>query len=332
MKNNFKSIVLITLLTIISGSIGITPFISNYYKDNSVVIIIVYLIIMICLISLFNIHNISITDLINNPVNRAFSITYLLLSIIYFLCLLGILINNLFYIITPMTVSLSVITIVIIILSFNKRIININLFFVLVLICSFILIFFIIFFPNSNLKLELSKISFNHIYLLSYIILFIDLIFYKLYFSTKDDNPTNKSLITAVIIAFILLSFFAYLDLTITRINYTNSPFNNILKYLLVLPSSNVYFDLLYLIVILITLVFKIIIFTENLRVLLLRKKTETFFLIIYLIIFFISNTIVNLVKDENKLLNTLLEIISYCGCILAISIGGTKLVKRLYK
>jgi hypothetical protein len=121
---------------------------------------------MICLISLFNINNISITDLINNPVNRAFSITYLLLSIIYFLCLLGILINNLFYIITPMTVSLSVITIVIIILSFNKRIININLFFVLGLICSFILIFFIIFFPNSNLKLELSKISFNHIYLL----------------------------------------------------------------------------------------------------------------------------------------------------------------------
>ena len=134
MKNNFKSIVLITLLTIISGSIGITPFISNFYKANSVVIIIVYLIIMICLISLFNIHNISITDLINNPVNRAFSITYLLLSIIYFLCLLGILVNNLFYIITPMTVSLSVITIVIIILSFNKRIININLFFVTFLI------------------------------------------------------------------------------------------------------------------------------------------------------------------------------------------------------
>lgn len=332
MEKNFKSILLIILLTIVSGSIGITPFLSSIFKDNSVLIILSYVVIIICLLSLFNINNTTFKELLHNPVNRAFSIVYLLLSIVYYICLMGVLINNLFYIITPMTISLSVITILMIILSFNKRIININLFFILGVFSSFILIFFIIFFPNSNLKLNLLSFKLDHIYLLSYLILFIDLIFYKLYFSSRKDKPTNKSLIISTIIAFILLSFFAFLDLTITRINYTNSPFNNILKYLLVLPSSNVYFDLLYFIVIIIFLVFKIIILTENLRVLLLKKKTEVFFFIAYFIIFLISNTIVNLVKDENKLLNILLEMITYCGSILLVSIGGTKLVKRIYK
>lgn len=332
MKNNIKNILPITLLTIISGSMGITPFVSLFYKDNTLIILLIYLVLTILCLVILSINEISIKELINNPISKVFAIIFLLLSIIYYFCLLGVFINNLFYIITPMTISLSVIIILLIILSLNKRVINVNLFFILSIITTAILLFFIFFFPSSNTILKLDNLNFNNILFSSYILLFNDLIFYKLYFPIKTTKKSSKVLIISTIIAFILLIFYAYLDLTITNINYTNTPFNNILKYLLVFPSSNIYFDLLYFFIIVIFFIYKILIFNELLRIILLKKKSSTYYLISYLLIFLFANTLINLSKNEINLLNKLLEILICCSIILFFSIGGTRIVKKLYK
>ena len=143
---------------------------------------------------------------------------------------------------------------------------------------------------------------------------------------------SSKTIIISIIIALLLLLFYTFLDLTITKIDYTNTPFRNILKYQLVLPNVNVYFDLFYLVIVIITFTFKILIFGDNLRVFFLCKKNIKNFFIMYLAIFLISNTLTNQVKNEISYLYTLLSILSCFSIILIITIGGLKIVKRIYQ
>ena len=332
MVNKFKNIILYTLLTLITASLGITALISNIFKDSTIYLLLSSLVCIVIIITLLNFNTIKIKDLINSTFVRVFCIIYLILSIIYYLSILGILINNLFYVITPITISLSVIVIFIVFLSCNKKIINVNLFFVIGIFCFFILIFFMLLFPSSNLKLDFINFDYSSIYLYSYSILITDFIFYKFYFSSKIDKLSSKTLIISVIIALLLLLFYTFLDLTITKIDYTNTPFRNILKYQLVLPNVNVYFDLFYLVIVIITFTFKILIFGDNLRVFFLCKKNIKNFFIMYLAIFLISNTLTNQVKNEISYLYTLLSILSCFSIILIITIGGLKIVKRIYQ
>ena len=155
---------------------------------------------------------------------------------------------------------------------------------------------------------------------------------YKLHFSQKPDKTLSKILIISSLMAIILLSFYTYLDLTITKVNYTNTPFRNILKYLLVLPNSNIYYDLLYLIIVFIVIVVKLIIYGDYLRIFLLCKKTIKSYFFIYLIVFLVGNTLVNQVKNEMIYLNNLLAILTCISILLVISIGGVRIVKRIYR
>lgn len=332
MNHKFKNIILYTLLTLITASLGVTALISNIFTGSSLYILLGSLVIIICLIAVLDIGNIKIKELINLTFIRLFSIIYLILSLIYVLSILGILINNLFYVITPMTIILSVIVILIILLSCNKKQININLFFIFGVICSIILVLFMFLFPNSNLKLEFDSIKPSNIYLYSYSILIIDLIYYKFYIKSNFNKNHSKVLIISSIIAILLLSFYTYIDLTITRIDYSNTPFKNILKYQLILPNINIYFDLLYLIIVFITLIFKLIIFGDNLRVFFLCKKNFKNYFILYFVIFIISNTLVNQAKNETTYLYILLSILTCFSLILLICIGGYKIAQRIYQ
>lgn len=332
MTEKFKIIILSTLLTLITASIGITSLITNIFDGSTIYILLSSLVIIVVFISLINLGDIKLKELISNPIIKTLSIIYLSFSLIYYLSILGVLINNLFYIITPMTIILSTSLILIIILSCNKRIINNNIFFILGIISILFLCFFTFLFPNSNLKLDFVSIDKNSIYLYSYVILIVDLIFYKLHFSSKPIKSSSKTLIISSLIAVILLSFYTYLDLTITKISYTNTPFRNILKYLLVLPNSNVYFDLLYLIIVFVTFIFKIIIFGDYLRILLLCKKNIKTYFFIYLIVFLVGNTLINQFKDETIYLYNLLAILISVSILLIITIGGVRIVKRIYQ
>ena len=51
-----------------------------------------------------------------------------------------------------------------------------------------------------------------------------------------------------------------------------------------------------------------------------------------YLIIFLISNTLVNQAKNETGYLYTLLSILICFSIILIVTIGGLKIVKRIYQ
>jgi len=273
MTEKLKIIILSTLLTLISASIGITSLVSNIFEGSTIYILLSSAVIIVIIISLIDLGSIKLKELINHPLIKTLSIIFLSFSLIYYLSIIGILINNLFYIITPITITLSIILILTIILSCNKRLINNNIFLLLGIISIIFIIFFTFLFPNSNLKLDVININKRSIYLYSYIILIVDLIFYKLHFSQKPDKTLSKTLIISSLTAIILLSFYTYLDLTITKVNYTNTPFRNILKYLLVLPNSNIYLDLLYLIIVFVVIVFKLIIYGDYLRILLLCKK-----------------------------------------------------------
>lgn len=332
MDNKFKNIILYTILTLITASLGVTALISNIYKGSTLYILFSSLVFIICLITILDIGNIKIKELINSSFIRLFSIIYLILSLIYTISILGILVNNLFYVITPITIILSVIVILIVILSCNKRTININLFFILGTICAIILVIFMFLFPKSNLKLEFNDIEPSNIYLYSYSILVIDLIFYKFYIKSNYSKNHSKVLIISSIIAIILLSFYTYLDLTITKIDYSNTPFKNILKYQLVLPNINIYVDALYLIIVFITFIFKLLIFGDNLRVFFLCKKSVKNYFILYFVIFIISNTLVNQAKNETTYLYILLSILTCFSLILLILIGGYKIAQRIYK
>ena len=63
---------------------------------------------------------------------------------------------------------------------------------------------------------------------------------YKLHFSQKPDKTLSKILIISSLMAIILLSFYTYLDLTITKVNYTNTPFRHILTSCNTSPSETV--------------------------------------------------------------------------------------------
>ena len=332
MSEKLKIIILSTLLTLISASIGITSLICNIFEGTTIYILLSSAVIIVVFVSLIDLGNIKIKELINNPLIKILSIIFLSFSLIYYLSILGILINNLFYIITPMTITISITLILVIILSCNKRLINNNIFFILGIISTFFIIFFTILFPKSNLKLDIVQIDKRSIYLYSYIILIVDLIFYKLHFSQKPDKTLSKTLIISSLMAIILLSFYTYLDLTITKVNYTNTPFRNILKYLLVLPNSNIYYDLLYLIIVFMVIVFKLIIYGDYLRIFLLCKKNIKSYFIIYLLLFLVGNTIVNQIKNETIYLNNLLAILTCISILLIISIGGVRVVKRIYQ
>lgn len=332
MSEKLKIIILSTLLTLISASIGITSLICKIFEGTTIYILLSSAVIIVVFVSLIDLGNIKIKELINNPLIKILSIIFLSFSLIYYLSILGILINNLFYIITPMTITISITLILVIILSCNKRLINNNIFFILGIISTFFIIFFTILFPSSNLKLDIVQIDKRSIYLYSYIILIVDLIFYKLHFSQKPDKTLSKTLIISSLMAIILLSFYTYLDLTITKVNYTNTPFRNILKYLLVLPNSNIYYDLLYLIIVFIVIVVKLIIYGDYLRIFLLCKKNIKSYFFIYLIVFLVGNTLVNQVKNEMIYLNNLLAILTCISILLFISIGGVRIVKRIYR
>ena len=332
MEHKIKHIILYTLLTLITASFGITSLISNIFDGSTLYILLASLVGIVCFISILNIETIKIKELLNNTFIKLICIIYLIFSLIYYLSILGILINNLFYTVTPITITTSLIIIFIIILSINKNIININLFFILGLICFTFLTFFMFLFPMNNLKLQIINIDYSSIYLYSYSILIIDFIFYKFYFSSSYDKNSIKSFVISSIISLTLLLFFTFLDLTITRIDYANTPFKNILKYQLVLPNVSVYFDLLYLFIVVVTLTFKIIIFGDNLRIFLMCKKNTKSFFILYFVIFLISNTLVNQVKNETSYLYTLLSIIICFSLILLVLLGGMKIVKRIYK
>lgn len=331
MTEKIKVIILSTLLTLITASIGITALISNIFKGSTIYIMLSSLIIIIVLISFLDIGNIKLKDLIDNQVIKLLSIIFLSFSIIYYLSILGIIINNLFYVITPNSIIISASLILIIILSINKKIINLNLFFILGIIISFVFIFFTFLFPKSNLLLENTSIDSSNIYLYSYIIILVDLIYYKIYFMTKPNKKGSKLLIYSSIIAIIVLSFYTYLDLTITSIHYTNTPFRNILKYLLVLPNNSIYFDLLYLMIVFLLFLFKILVFGDLLRILFLIKKNIKNYFLIYLFIFLVGNTIINLITDETNYLYNLLAILTLIGICLTIVIGGVRIAKRIY-
>lgn len=331
MTGKIKIIILSTLLTLITASIGITALISNIFKGSTIYIMLSSLVIIIVLIGILDIGNINLKDLIKNPIIKLLSIIFLSFSIIYYLSILSIMINNLFYVITPITIILSTSLILIIMLSINKKIINLSIFFVLCIIISFIFILFTFLFPKSNLLLETISIDSSNIYLYSYIILLVDLIYYKIYFSTKPNKKISKMLIYSSIIAIIVLSFYTYLDLTITNLHYTNTPFRNLLKYLLVLPNNSIYFDLLYLIIVYLLLLFKILIFGDLLRIFILLKKNIKNFFLIYLFIFLVGNTMINLIKDETNFLYNFLSIMTCISILIIFVIGGVRIAKRIY-
>ena len=219
---NIKNILLVITLLLISGSLTITPVITKYYNGYSIYIILITLIFSSLFILLFDLNNIKIKTIIKTKLLRFLLIVYLTLSIINIVFVLGAFINNISYTVTPMSIFIGLIMILCIILSLNKKLININLFFVLNIFSIFILLFFILFFPNSKLNLDFN-LSNNPFHLSFYLILFVDLIIYKLYFTTKGFNASNLGYIIGITISFLLLMYFAYLDLTLTTIKYTNT-------------------------------------------------------------------------------------------------------------
>jgi hypothetical protein len=329
---NLKNILLVSILLLISGSLTITPVVTKYYNGYSIYIILITLILSILLIFLFDLSNIKIKTLLKPKYLRFLFIVYISISIIYIVSVLGTFINNISYTVTPMSIFIGVIMIICIILSVNKRLININLFFVLNLFSIVILLFFTIFFPKSKLNLDFNLSNNNIFFLSNYLMLFVDLIIYKLYFTTKSFKSTNVGYILGIIISFLLLTYFAYIDLTLSAVNYTNTYFSNILKFLLVVPSEIIYFDYLYLGIIIITLLFKLIIFEDTLRVLLLKKKSSIVNILIFTILFFTANTIINLVPQDELFISTICLILSYISILIIFIFGGVKIVTRIYQ
>ena len=67
MTEKIKIITLSTLLTLITASIGITALTSNIFKGSTIYIMLSSLVIIIVLVSIIDIGNIKLKDLIKNP-------------------------------------------------------------------------------------------------------------------------------------------------------------------------------------------------------------------------------------------------------------------------
>ena len=329
---NIKNILLICILLLLSGSLMITPVITSYFDGLTVYIILITLVIILILIGITDINSITIKQITKHKLLHLLLLVYLTVTLIHVISILELFINNLFYKTKQMSIFAGVLMILVIILALNKRIVTMNIFFILNIFSVIIIMFFTLFFPKSNLLLKFDNINNDFLYIGSYLTLFLDLLFYKLYFTTKTFKTSNKIFISSVIISFLILTYFAYLDLTIAKIRYTNTYFSNILKFLLVLPTEIMYFNYLYLGVVIITLLFKIIILGDVLRCLLIKKKTKKVIFLLYFILFFTANTISNQVKLDNNLLNILTLIVSTLSYFIIIILGGIQIAKRLYQ
>ena len=113
-------------------------------------------------------------------------------------------------------------------------------------------------YTSSVLKIlatNLSKIATDFMSCMAYSLYGVD----KLNIPLIQENPKKHFMNFETLDVVKQISFFVEgLDLTITKIDYTNTTFRNILKYQLVLPNVNVYFDLFYLVIVIITFTFKI--------------------------------------------------------------------------
>ena len=76
MSEKLKIIILSTLLTLISASIGITSLICNIFEGTTIYILLSSAVIIVVFVSLIDLGNIKIKELINNPLIKILSIIF----------------------------------------------------------------------------------------------------------------------------------------------------------------------------------------------------------------------------------------------------------------
>ncbi len=329
---DFKSKIIIIFSLFIKTALVITPSMLNAMKGNNFYILFFNLIFIISYLLIFNLDHFKLKWLINARIIKYINIIFIAFLMLSMIIGTVTLINNVYYLKTPLSVITFSLMFLTIILSFNKKSNLLNLYFVLAFTCLLTVIIYGVIFPKSYLNIPFEITNYKLPYLTSYLVLLIDLIYYKLYFTTSEFNFSLKKQIFTIILTFIIIAYFTYKDLTISDLNFNHLYFPNLLKYRVAGIMPDIHLDFIVIIWILIGCVFKCVIYGDLIRIFLKKQKKEKNYLFIFLIIFFIANTIANMINKDNYLLNIILEISSIGSFIIILLLGGLYVACRIYQ
>lgn len=329
---NLKANIIIIFSLFINTSVVITPVMVTALQAKNFLVLFLNLLFIIAFLLIFNFDYFKLKWLINSRVLKYVNIIYLLIAMISIIAGVTLLINNLYYLKTPLTVVTFALMFITMIIAFNKKRNFLNLFFILFAISLLTILLFGLIFPKSLIKLNFTMVNFKIPYLAVYLILLLDLIYYKFYFTTRDFNFSFKKQILTIILTFLVISYFTYKDLKISHLEFNHLYFPNLLKYRVAGCLLDVHLDFIIIIWILLGCIFKCVLYGDLTRIIFKKKKNEKFYITFFFIIFFITNTITNNVNKDNLLLDIMLQISSIVASITIILLGGYYVACRIHQ
>lgn len=329
---NLKPTIIIIFSLFINTSVIITPIMITALQAKNFIVLLFNLIFIITYILIFNLDHFKLKWLINNKILKYLNLIYLVIGMMTIITGVTLLINNLYYLKTPLSIITFTIMFITIIIGLNKKKNILNLFFILFSISLITIFIYGLIFPKSLIKLNFTSSSINFYYFTVYLILLIDLIYYKLYFTTPDFKFSLKKQIITIIFTFLLIAYFTYKDLTISHLDFNHLYFPNLLKYRVANGIFDIHLDFMIIIWIILGCLGKCVIYSDLIRILCKQKKQGKKSIFINLIIFFIINTIINLANKDNLILNYLLTINSISALIVIIVLGGAYVTFRIHQ
>lgn len=321
--SKIQNIIFYIFLIIGSSSLLCSNIMMRNHPANAYLIPILILPILIFIL-FFSKINLNIKDIINNKILNIISLLYTIISsFIHVLAYLKIT-NDYFYNLTPPFLILIIILLLSIYFS-SYGINNIfNIGFVISIFC-FLLIIITIFFNPSFLSLKTNmfnniKIE-NKFYLLSYIFIYIDILFISIF--NKNSTLSKKSYLLIIIVSIIINSLLIIQNYLLFRYEFfISNKIPYISKYL-VISSKNIFehFDLLYLIFITLYIITKLSLNIEIFRVSLKIKRNE-YKIFSFLFILLIPITITKKLKIDVNIINYIM-IISSILLLIILSISS---------
>lgn len=331
MKKNLKGFLVATHLLFVSGALLSTSLLVKEYENSYLFLIFCSFLVTILLIILEGKTNLTLKEIFNKRLFRILSLIYFSTSIIHCLYALFLLIDNYYYIKTPITILAYYFCLLSIILSYNKFSINLNIG-VVSMIFSIIPLFIItIFFPKGELKVSYTPSNINYLFLWSYATIFLDLFYYQLLFKSENFIIKNQTKLYIAITTFFLIFLYSYFDSKIVPTKFLNTFFPNLLKYRISNEKSHIHFDLICLAVIYIAFLFKTVIFGEGIRIFLKVKKRSNFNIFMYVFMYLIAAILIFFFPKDFNLIKLMLIFNSNLAFITIIFLGGILIVKKLH-
>lgn len=328
-KNSILGYLLLIAIIFSTGALLISSQYINMIKGYAIIVYLVFIILSFSILLIPN-NTITIKKILDSKTLRILLILYLCVNIIHNLFCFTVLSTDFFYLQTHVVTIILYFFLFVGLMSLTKRKVFLSLFFFIGMLIFILIMLLLFLFPTPFLNLTFTK-SKDFIYYFSPLILFIDCILYKCFFTTNNFTLKKEGIVISLIISLIIMIIFILFDLKSIPESYRNFYFPDLQKYKLSTSSMNVHFDIISLSYSFYFTSFRIIFFIDIIRILTFQKKNSKYNFLIPLVSFVVT-LIINLQSLIDQVIIRYLLLIITILAIAILLIGGIILVKRLHK